>query len=147
MDNSDKTLAGVCGLYCGCCPIYRAYKDGYKEFLMFMAKATGVEEVACEGCRSEKCWGGDCYFKKCASKKGVDFCFECPEYPCQLLLDFSETAAHRQVIFENSERIREIGWKKWLEEEDRRWRCPSCGSKISYYNVKCLSCGTRLNRI
>ncbi|RLE73066.1 MAG: DUF3795 domain-containing protein [Thermoprotei archaeon] len=147
MNNPDKALAGVCGLYCGCCPIYRAYKDGYENFLKIIAATVGVDKVACEGCRSEKCWRENCFFKECAYGRGLDFCFECPEYPCGRLLEFSEMVSHRQVIFENAERIQEVGWEKWLKEEDVRWRCPYCGSRISYYNVKCPSCGGKLNSV
>jgi len=144
---TSKIFAGVCGLYCGNCPIFRARRDGHVEFLEFLANTIGVDEVSCDGCRSENCWSGDCYFKKCARERGVDFCSECPDYPCPQLLEFSEMASHRRVILENLEKIREVGWRRWIEEEDRKWRCPFCGSKVSFYNVKCPSCGAKLERV
>ena len=41
-------------------------------------------EVSCKGCRHEKCkLMKTCKVRLCIEKKGVDFCFECSEFPCK----------------------------------------------------------------
>ena len=65
----DKNIIGRCGLYCGICEIYRAYKDS-KELRKELAKKHNCdpEKVMCEGCQAidvygwslEKEWGKNC---------------------------------------------------------------------------------------
>lgn len=148
LEDQDDKLAGVCGLYCGNCIIYRIYHDNFTKAAEVLAKAFGIasEEIKCYGCRSSdsKSWSKDCYFKKCAEKRGIDFCYKCEKYPCPQLLEFANAAEHRKVIFENNQRIREVGLRKWLEEQDKKWRCPVCKGKVSFYNVRCPHCGNTL---
>ena len=58
-------LFSLCGLCCACCPMFHI-----------------SEERHCTGC------GGEgrpaCAVIRCAKRHGgVEFCFECPEYPCE----------------------------------------------------------------
>jgi hypothetical protein len=55
---------GVCGIYCEKCP----------KFL----------KGQCSGCGENPV----CKMPGCAKKKGVEFCFECPEFPCPLNYEF-----------------------------------------------------------
>jgi len=50
---ADKNLVGRCGLFCGICSVYRAYKDS-REFQEKIAERYGclLEEVRCEGCQT-----------------------------------------------------------------------------------------------
>jgi hypothetical protein len=58
MENRSNIKIGVCGLLCEKCPKYKA------------------EE--CPGCRPNKF----CPLPACAKEKGVDYCFDCEEFPC-----------------------------------------------------------------
>jgi len=52
-------------------------------------------------------------------KKGVEFCFECGDFPCGMLQPASDGAAkypHNMKVF-NLCRIRLVGVEKWAEEE------------------------------
>ncbi|MCK4247085.1 MAG: DUF3795 domain-containing protein, partial [Methanomicrobia archaeon] len=48
----NENLVGRCGLYCGACIIYRAYKDS-EELRRIIAKDNNCkpEEIRCEGCQ------------------------------------------------------------------------------------------------
>ncbi len=65
MDKVALELVGMCGFYCGSCPAYR----------------TGE----CEGCRKAHSQGG-CFTAQCVKGKGLIFCSECIDFPCDQLL-------------------------------------------------------------
>lgn len=57
-------MIGYCGIDCTVCP---SFKDG-----------------SCEGCKTkvhiETC---DCPILACAKEKGMEYCSECEEFPCE----------------------------------------------------------------
>lgn len=56
-------------------PIFGQYQ-GFKDILEFMAQGS------CGGCRKQGCLFTACQVHKCVMEKGVDYCFECAEFPC-----------------------------------------------------------------
>jgi hypothetical protein len=83
----------------------------------------------------------DCDFVECASKRGIEFCYECSDYPCPNLKEFQAERLHRIELFEDLDRIRIDGAVRWLEEVRKRYECPSCGTVNSAYDAKCRKCG------
>ena len=65
-------LIGKCGIYCGACPTFLAGN--------------------CEGCTAEH-QTGDCYSLDCATRRGLDFCGACAEFPCTTILTQPRTTA------------------------------------------------------
>jgi len=129
----DFILHGYCGLYCGACPIILNTKAG-----------TGIER--CYGCKSEFPTGycAICGIKACACSKGHDFCNECADLStCELIQKFMKDAnwPYQQFVSRNFERIRSEGLTKWLEEQDKRWRCANCGASHSWWDAACPQCG------
>ena len=51
---------GICGITCGKCPEYTAKR--------------------CPGCRPNEI----CPLPACAKERGLDFCFQCKDFPCKL---------------------------------------------------------------
>lgn len=144
----DAQLAGVCGIYCGACPIYRAWVEQDVPRLESLARSLGVPvaRVMCTGCRAPAtfCFGGDCEIKRCAQAKGVAFCAQCSEFPCVRIERLSRRAPHCAEVLENVPRIREVGWYEWLREQDAHWRCPACGAKSGFGDDVCCACGRPL---
>jgi hypothetical protein len=154
---ANRDLIGRCGLYCGLCEIYRAYKDSRKLQEELAGKHNcKPEEVRCEGCQSidlygwsyEMEWGSNCNILKCQDAKNLDFCYECGEYKsCQKLSDFCEICSGLGFnLMENLENIKEGRADEWLLEQDKKWRCPECGKPIivSYDLKTCHWCGRKL---
>ncbi|MEE3361994.1 MAG: DUF3795 domain-containing protein [Anaerovoracaceae bacterium] len=57
-------------------PVFEKYPE-FAELLDYIADAE------CGGCRKEKCkFYKGCKVRSCAESKGVDFCYECDEFPC-----------------------------------------------------------------
>ncbi|MCD1295551.1 hypothetical protein CUJ83_11125 [Methanocella sp. CWC-04] len=142
----DRQLAGICGLYCGCCIIYRAYHDDDTELTKTIAAGLGIEtgKVRCDGCRSENnnCWTGECEFKSCSAKKGVESCAFCDEFPCKTLKKFNKNKSpHHHTSIENLKELKEKGMDKWLADQERKWLCPSCGITHTFYDTECRYCG------
>ncbi|MFC1838169.1 DUF3795 domain-containing protein [Thermodesulfobacteriota bacterium] len=139
-----KKEAAVCGIFCNSCSIYIGTKED-PERLEEIAKNFNapVEELECEGCRSDKRLGycDNCVMFKCAAEKGIDFCGECEEYPCEELKQFQSILPHRIELWKSLERIRETGWEKWYIEMLDHYGCPECGVINSAYDASCRKCG------
>lgn len=142
----DKTLAAVCGLYCGACGIYLATQENDTAKIEYYAARLGqsIEETRCDGCRSERksAWcRNNCSFTGCAEKEGVDFCGACNRFPCQDLKGFQASMPHRVEILEAQHRIAEAGWEKWMIEMQNLFACPDCSAPNTSYNLSCRKCG------
>ena len=139
-------LSAVCGLYCPACTIYIGTHED-PERLQQTARRFGrpVEDLLCNGCRSDKrmfhCEEG-CTFVACATEKGVEFCGECSEYPCEELKAFQAARPHRMDLWQDQQRIREIGCEQWFRGKAARYTCSECGTINSAYDFICRKCGT-----
>ena len=123
-----------CGLYCGACPSY--------------------QKCTCLGCRLEdkkqnrkSKWA--CKIRKCCiEKKHVQFCGECDEFPCGVILKKlieshpdNPRFNYRHKIPENLNQIKKEGLEKWAEIQKVLWSCPDCRKPIIFYHNKCSGCG------
>ena len=139
----DKQFAAVCGLYCPGCTLY----IGSTEEPDRLAATAGrfnvtVEEARCLGCRSDvrSFYCRECEIKKCADEKGLEFCAQCNEYPCQMLSQFQAQMPHRAELFEDGKRVRDVGYVQWFSEARARYTCPECSAINSAYDLKCRKC-------
>jgi len=133
-------LDTYCGGYCGACPQYIATKEGKAEEL-------GLEP--CQGCKSDvlaESWCATCPLKSCAQGRGIEFCFECPEYPCSDLEDFKNLpeCPYHQEIYDSMAIIAERGKDAWLLDMRKRWSCPGCGREATWWDYSCSGCGAAL---
>jgi hypothetical protein len=134
----DLNLAAPCGFYCGTCRHYLARSKG-------LLKEKGLK-AGCVGCRIKD---KNCAFikKKCSliRKNELDFCFECDNFPCENLTKLHERHLRDDNIsmIDNLRRIKEIGAKKWLKEQEEKWSCPECGGNVCVEDGECYDCGSR----
>jgi len=56
--------------------VFSAYPQ-FKELLVHFSSGD------CAGCRSGVCRYPNCIVPACATEHGVDFCFQCSEFPCE----------------------------------------------------------------
>ncbi len=135
-----------CGLYCGACDILLANK---RNLLEETAKSWNMKpnDLMCHGCKTDttSTYCKTCDIKKCADSRNIEFCFQCDEYPCSYLLEFkSDECPHHSVILKNLNFLRDYGLAKWLETQQKRWKCPECGREFSWYEETCTNCGGNL---
>ncbi|MEA2066589.1 MAG: DUF3795 domain-containing protein [Thermotogota bacterium] len=88
----------------------------------------------------------NCELKQCALDHHVEVCSECNEYPCEKLQAFkNDDSPHHSAIFKNLDSLKELGIKKWLENQKNRWSCPQYGTSFSWYDRECEECGHELH--
>lgn len=96
-------------------PIFAKY-PGFRAMLDYFASEN------CKGCRNENCklFKG-CGVRRCHRNKGVDFCFQCSEFPCENT-NFDENLLRRWTEFNT--RIQELGLEKYYEQtkDEPRYR-------------------------
>lgn len=141
MEKSFETAA-ICGLFCESCRYYIATQEN--EGLEELAKSAGqpVEQIRCNGCRSDTVtyYCRTCDMKLCAMEKGIDFCSECGEYPCDMLKEFQAAKPHRIELFPSLDYAKENGYPAWREKMIANYSCEKCGTINSIYQFDCRKC-------
>ena len=140
----DKKLVAVCGLFCPSCHIFIAQQEGPDQLRKIADRyQMSIEDVKCDGCRAEQRFSicKRCKMSVCANEKGIDFCIECDEYPCDILKEFQISRPHRIELWQAQARIHEVGYEKWFEEMLERYSCGQCDSINSAYDQCCRECG------
>ena len=151
---AETDLVGRCGLYCGACNIYRAYKDD-GQYLNRVAEhfKCAPEKVRCEGCQvlTSECWGNGCKIVQCLNSKGFNFCYECPQFSDKFCEKFEKLAKgyleDNVDIRANLARIKSEQTAAWLKESKERFKCPSCRKSLPVGAKKCYHCGKVLTTL
>lgn len=137
MTKFDENLIAPCGMNCGVCEGHLIYLKGIKR--------NGYG--GCKGCRARD--------KQCAFLKGhcpqlakgkLNFCYECKKFPCEQLLKLDKRYEKKgwDVSFsENNKRIKEIGLKKFIKEQEKKFICTKCGGTICVHLNACYNCGKK----
>lgn len=99
------------------------------------------------GWELEEIWGKNCKIVKCLEVNGMDFCYECNEYPdCKKFREIADSCLkHRESLMENLNKIKAGKVEEWLEEENEKWRCHKCGKPIAMNLTECHWCGAKLH--
>ena len=134
--DKNENLVAPCGMNCGICSGYLAETHDIKK--------QGVRMTYCRGCRPRN---KNCAFlkKRCRllSEGTVNFCYECPQFPCDQLkaIDKRYRERYHMSMLENLSFIREHGIDGFLKKEEEKWQCPDCGGTICCHNGICFDCG------
>ncbi len=133
----EYNLVAPCGLHCGRCVSYRARDDpAIMEFLVSLG--FNRDKLPCQGCRqiegkclsvglTKETWPngpitGQCETYTCLVEHGVDFCFECGEFPCVRLnpcADMSDVAPQNMKVF-NLCYIKHHGLNEFLKKDSEK---------------------------
>lgn len=146
MDERTYRYDTYCGLYCGACEILRANLENCLEE---KAAVWGADPalMRCHGCKSGilSVYCRKCDLRDCAVSKGLEYCYECTEFPCQRIEDFSQdNVPHHLMVIINQKVLAERGCEQWLEDQRIRWSCTACGEPFSWYQKSCTKCGSDL---
>lgn len=139
-----RNLTAPCGRDCFNCYFYQARTN--ENLRTIMAEKLGVEneKVVCEGCRNIKgnCqalrnygFDGMCKIYACVTKKNVEFCSDCSDFPCDLLHPLAHKAEkfpHNLKVF-NLCMINKMGLEHWAEQQAKK-------SWDRYYNDTLDTC-------
>ncbi|MBN1501076.1 MAG: DUF3795 domain-containing protein [Spirochaetes bacterium] len=109
-------MNAFCGLDCKSCGAYIAFhenddklrKETAEKWSVTFKTAISPDKINCEGCKSnsdtlfEHC--RVCEVRLCASKKGVDNCTECSDYPCEQINYILTMTGETQMFLDSVER-------------------------------------------
>jgi len=136
-DRYTEDLIAPCGMNCRICLGYFGYTTSGKK-----------RKMKCIGCkpRDKSCAFLKKYCKK-LSKKEVDYCYECPDFPCTHLkkIDKLYRERYNMSMIENLEYIRDKGIDNFLNQQEKKYKCPECGGVICVHNGICYSCGKQIS--
>ena len=149
-------MIACCGIFCDACSFRVPCLDRDRRHLLPMpekyreAKTAPVEtgEIPpCPGCGKEEdgeC--GPCDIKTCFTEKAEQnpswqTCADCAQFPCRILGDFeSDGIPHHRQGVETLRAIRRQGWEFVRRELEKRYTCPACGKRLSWYMTDCPDC-------
>ena len=134
MKGFSEELIAPCGMNCGICLGFFGYTMSGKK-----------RKNECIGCNPS---GKSCaHLKKFCeklTKKEIEYCYECKDFPCIHLekLDQSYQKRFNMSMIENLRMIKKHGMDAFLKEQEKKYKCPECGEIICVHNGKCYSCDT-----
>jgi hypothetical protein len=120
-----RQMTAPCGLDCWNCPVYMAGSDDGLRSKVAERLGVPVEKAVCRGCRHEEgrieAIGRTqpCYVYKCIKDKGLEFCHECGDFPCDYLHPYADQAGqrpHNTKVF-NLCLIKRMGLEGWAKEK------------------------------
>jgi rubrerythrin len=85
----------------------------------------------------------NCKIKNCFQiKKGLQFCYMCPNYPWATLehLDARYRTRYNVSAEDNLMMIKVAGLVEFVAAEGQKWICPVCGGTISMHTGICNNC-------
>jgi len=134
-----KSFLAPCGLNCMKCQMYSegdikrhsaelqtllgafdSYAERFSKFLSiyqnypaFKQLLAHFSQANCKGCRRGDCKYPNCGVATCHRQKGVDFCFQCSDFPCEKS-NFDPNLHERWLRM--NRRMRELGVEAYYEE-------------------------------
>ncbi len=125
-----RQMTAPCGIDCFNCAMYAARDND--ELRSRIAKNMNLtfEDAICDGCRNQKgmCSAHSlveaCNVYKCIEKKGLNFCFECADFPCDFLHPYADQASmrpHNTKVF-NLCLMKKMGVDAWAQKKAKKVR-------------------------
>jgi hypothetical protein len=130
VNSIETTLIAPCGMNCGICLAFLRDKN------------------SCSGCRGDeaskrlscaKCSISNCEFLKTTPS---NFCYDCEKFPCARLkhLDKRYRTKYNMSMIENLNNIKKSGLDNFVQNEQKKWTCNTCGGTICVHRGFCLKC-------
>jgi len=142
-----QQMTSPCGLDCFNCPAYLANEDMELRASISERRNIPLHAARCEGCRSAGgiiSFLGDsmpCDVFQCTHGKGIGFCYECADFPCDHLHPHADQASvrpHNTKLF-NLCLIKKMGVDQWAKDK-------ALNVRKAYFNGKLKVHGTDRKR-
>ncbi|MCF8033804.1 MAG: DUF3795 domain-containing protein [Desulfarculaceae bacterium] len=113
-----QRLLGNFGIYA---ERFSAFLPEMKDYPAFGRLLDYMAGGSCAGCRKDQCLWPNCGVAACWQDKGVDFCFQCDEFPCAKT-NFDPHLEKRWIAM--NQRMAEVGVEQFFEEtkDDPRYK-------------------------
>ena len=120
----NKKIIAPCGIDCFNCEVYEDNITTEMQDRLSAITKIPAEKITCPGCVDGnlclflKFQGKRCETLDCVNEKKVEFCYECDDFPCRLLMPLANGAEkypHNLKLF-NLCTIKKIGMDAWIEQ-------------------------------
>ena len=125
-------LITPCGMNCRICIAFFGY-----------TMSGNKRKMKCIGCKQS---GKSCahlkkYCKK-LTKKEIEYCYQCNDFPCKQLqkLDSKYRERFNMSMIDNLEYIKENGMENFLKKQEEKYRCLKCNGVICVHKGICFNC-------
>ena len=132
MTDSLKSIA-PCGVYCGACPSFNKTCFGCSSQNKKQKRTKSKF-----GCTVRVC---------CYSIKKLNYCFECNLFPCnkvnkKLIKSHpgNPRYTYRHELPELAKKFKKMKIEDYIQYQQKKWTCPSCGGIVQFYHYKCGQC-------
>jgi len=118
-----KWMTAPCGLDCFNCLMYLANENEDLRTKIAEYRGIPLEQAVCQGCREEAGkpdflnWTEPCNVYRCITKRKLDFCYQCSDFPCDNLHPYADRASevpHNTKVF-NLCLIKKMGLESWAK--------------------------------
>jgi hypothetical protein len=125
-----RQMTAPCGIDCFNCLMYAARENDKLRDIIAKKMNLAFEDAVCNGCRNQsgKCSAHSleepCSVYKCIQKKGLNFCFECDDFPCDFLHPYADQASlrpHNTKVF-NLCLMKKMGVDSWAQTKAKKVR-------------------------
>jgi len=93
------------------------YEPRLRHYASFNDLLNLLAEASCDGCRGGHCMYQGCVVQPCTHQKGVDFCFQCAEFPCAKV-DFDRGLKIKWLTA--NRKMKRIGVEAYFEQYKHR---------------------------
>ena len=108
-----KELKRLLGSFDGYAERFSNFLPIFKDYPAFKELLNYFTQTDCNGCRQGDSKYPNCGVASCYRQKGVDFCFQCDEFPCEKT-NFDSHLKQRWIDINN--RMKEVGVEAFFEE-------------------------------
>lgn len=113
-DLSAKLLQALGNNYDRVAKMKSEHKPEFQNYTIFKEILVSFSQASCSGCRGENVLCPiKCAAKTCYKEKGIDYCYQCADYPCYK--QFSGKLRDRWIAINN--RMKEIGTVEYYLEQ------------------------------
>jgi hypothetical protein len=104
---------------------------------IYCKKCQGIKFYNCKGCRDQKGQIKNfpvCKTYECITSKGYGFCYECEDFPCEMLqpiVNFEIFAPHNSKVY-NLVMIQKLGLEEWDKICNEKTTLYYRGKKLKY---------------
>lgn len=128
-DNISETMIAPCGVNCFACS---AYLNDKKPCAGCRAPDELITRKSCRNCTK----------KKCNLERGLQWCFQCSEFPCSRIKSLNKCYIqnYNVDIVQNGFDARK-NMQDFLNAQKEQFTCKLCGGVIDQHHKKCSECG------
>ena len=118
-----RKIVAPCGIDCFNCEMYE--ENVTDEFQTRLSQSLKIpkEKITCKGCADGNICllftiqGKTCKTHECVKEKGVDYCFNCTDFPCEYLMPLASGADKfpQNIKLYNLCMMKKIGVDNWCD--------------------------------